>query len=60
MGSSIKRLDSIGAKLMLSNNDVPIVHELYAGFNIKSFQARRMINRDAEKRTGKEVLITNY
>lgn len=55
-----RHLDFIGAKLMLSNNDVPLVHELYAGFNIKSFPARRMINRDADKRTGREVLITNY
>lgn len=54
------RLDSIGALVMLSNNDVPLVHELYSGFKIQSLDAKRMINSNASKRTGKEVLITNY
>lgn len=54
------RLDSLGAKVMLSNNDVPLVHDLYQGYNIQSLPVKRMINRTASKRTGKEVLITNY
>lgn len=55
-----KRLDRIGAKVMLSNNDVPLVRSLYGGYHIQSLDVKRMINRDANKRTGKEVLITNY
>ncbi len=55
-----QRLDGIGAKVMLSNNDVPLVHSLYKGYRIQSLDVKRMINRDANKRTGKEVLITNY
>lgn len=55
-----RRLDSIGAFVMLSNNDVPLVHELYEGYNIESIDVKRMINRNAKKRTGKEVLIRNY
>lgn len=55
-----KRLDGVGAKLMLSNNDVPLVRELYKGYNIRSLDAKRMINSNASKRTGKEVIITNY
>lgn len=55
-----KHLDRIGAKLLLSNNDVPMVHNLYKDFNIQSIDAKRMINRNAKKRLGKEVLITNY
>lgn len=55
-----KRLDGIGAKVMLSNNDVPLVRSLYAGYNIQALDVKRMINRNADKRTGKEVLITNY
>lgn len=54
------RLDKIGALCMISNNDVPLAHELYKGFNIESFDVKRMINRDASKRMGREVLITNY
>ena len=55
-----RRLDKLGAKLMLSNNDLPFVRELYAGYHIQSIGVKRMINRDANKRTGKEVLVTNY
>lgn len=53
-------LDKMGAKVMLSNNDVPLVRDLYAGYNIQSLDVKRMINRNANKRVGKEVLITNY
>lgn len=55
-----KKLDGIGAKLMLSNHNVPLVHELYSDFNIEVFNVRRAINSDASKREGKEVIITNY
>ncbi len=55
-----KKLSDKGAKVMLSNNDVPKVYELYDGFNIESFDVKRMINSNANKRTGKEVIVTNY
>ena len=45
---------------MLSNNNVPLAHQLYEGFKIDEVDARRAINSDAKKRTGKEVIITNY
>lgn len=55
-----KRLDDAGVKIMLSNNDVDLVYELYDGFKIEGVDVKRAINRDASKRTGKEVIITNY
>lgn len=55
-----KRLDGIGAKVMLSNHDVELVHQLYDGYSIVSVDVKRNINSDASKRTGKEVIITNY
>lgn len=55
-----KRLDALGAKVMLSNHNVDLVHELYDGFHIEVVDVRRAINRDASKRIGKEVIITNY
>lgn len=55
-----RRLDALGAFVMLSNNDVAPVHALYAGFSIERIAVKRMINSKAAKRTGKEVLITNY
>ena len=53
-------LDSKGVMVMLSNNNVPLAHQLYEGFKIDEVDARRAINSDAKKRTGKEVIITNY
>lgn len=55
-----RELDKKGIKVMLSNNDVPLVYELYDGFNIDNVDVRRNINSNANKRTGKEVIITNY
>ena len=60
LAALFRRLDGIGAKVMLSNNDVPLVRTLYEGYHIQSLDVKRMINRNANKRTGKEVLITNY
>lgn len=54
------KLDKAGAFIMLSNHDVPLVHELYAGFRIEETDVRRSINRNAAKRRGKEVIIRNY
>lgn len=47
-------------KVMLSNHNVDLVYELYAGFKIEAVDVKRAINRDASKRVGKEVIITNY
>ena len=55
-----RKLSKQGIKIMLSNHDVPLVYELYAGFTIEQVDVRRAINRDASKRSGKEVIITNY
>ena len=50
-----------GVCAMLSNADVPAVHELYQDFTVSVVAANRMINRDATKRTGSsEVIVTNY
>ncbi len=55
-----KRLSDAGAYIMVSNNDVETVRELYSGFKIESMDVRRAINRKADSRTGKEVIIRNY
>ncbi|WP_337527578.1 DNA adenine methylase [Anaerotignum faecicola] len=60
LAALFKYLDKIGAKLLLSNNDVPFVHHLYSGYHIQPLDVKRMINRNGAKRTGKEVLVTNY
>lgn len=55
-----RRLDGRGVCVMLSNHNVPLVHELYAGYKIEATDVRRSINSDASKRVGEEVIITNY
>ena len=55
-----KRLSDAGAFVMASNSNAPLVYELYSGSNIEIVDARRSINRNASKRSGKEVIITNY
>lgn len=60
LAALFKQLDSAGVKIMLSNHNVDLVYELYQGYNIEAIDVKRAINRDASKRVGKEVIITNY
>lgn len=60
LAALFRDLDQRGALIMLSNNNVPFVHELYNGYNISEVSVKRMINSNAAKRTGEEVIITNY
>ncbi|MGM9999174.1 MAG: DNA adenine methylase [Candidatus Bruticola sp.] len=55
-----RELDRRGVYLMLSNNNVPIVHELYASYRIETIEVRRNINCDASKRKSQELIIRNY
>ena len=60
LAALFRKLSQRGVQLMLSNNNVPLIYELYKGFNIEPIEVRRAINCDATKRIGKEVIITNY
>lgn len=60
LAALFKRLSDKGVRIMLSNHNVPLVHEMYREFVIQEVDVRRAINSDASKRTGKEVIITNY
>lgn len=55
-----RELDRRGVKFMLSNNNVPEVRRLYAGFHMMEVSVARFINRNGDGRTGQEVIITNY
>ena len=59
LASLAKELSARGVYVELSNNNVPLVYELYDGFIIEEVDARRAINRDGTKRKGKEVIIRN-
>ena len=56
---SLFDLSKRGVKWMMSNNDVELVRYWYKVYNIQSVDVRRSINAKG-KRTGREVIITNY
>jgi DNA adenine methylase len=56
-----RELDRRGAKLMLSNSDVPLIRDLYRGYNVEVVLAPRAVNCDAKNRGPvSEVVIRNY
>ena len=57
LAALFRKLADKGAKVMLSNHNVPLVKELYKGFRIDEVDVKRLINSDVNKRTGKEVII---
>ena len=55
-----RKLSDRGCMVLLSNSDTPFIRELYSGFVIREVEAQRAINIKVSKRTGKELLISNY
>jgi DNA adenine methylase len=56
-----RELDRRGAKLMLSNSDVPFIRELYRGYQIDTVMAPRAVSCDASSRVPvREVVVRNY
>lgn len=51
-----------GCYCMLTNHNTNFINELYGnkGYRIDVVSVKRMINSDASKRTGEEVIICNY
>lgn len=55
------QLDEKGCLCMLSNSYTPFVLELYKNFEIKTVQAKRAVNSDANGRGAvTEIVVTNY
>ena len=48
-----------GCKVVITNNDTEFVRDLFKDYIIKEVEVKRSINRDGNKRKGKEVIITN-
>ncbi len=48
-----------GCRVIATNSDTPFIRELYKGFRIDAVAVKRQINRDADKRTGTDVIIDN-
>lgn len=57
-----EELTARGCYCMLTNHNTELIHELYGnkGYRIDVVSVKRMINSDASKRVGEEVIICNY
>ncbi len=56
------QLTKRGCYCMLTNHNTAFINELYGnkGYRIDVVRVKRMINSDASKRTGEEIIICNY
>lgn len=46
-----------GCKVIITNNDTEFVRQLFAGYKFREIEVKRSINRDGNKRKGKELVI---
>ena len=61
LASLFAKLAHRGVHVMLSNSDVPLVHELYDGFTVNIVMAARNINSRADRRGAvREVVVRSY
>lgn len=60
LANLFKELSNKGVYCMLTNHNTNLINSLYSRFNIEVVPVKRFINSDASKRTGEEVIITNY
>ena len=55
-----RTLSEKGVRCMLTNSDEEFVKGLYSGFRIETVEVKRMVNRNASGRTGREIIVTGY
>ncbi|KEZ23282.1 DNA adenine methylase [Ureaplasma diversum] len=60
LANLFKELDKKGCYLMLTNHNTDLIRELYSDYQIDVVDVKRNINSKGDKRTGEEVIITNY
>ena len=60
LANEVHRLVGIGCKVMLTNSNHPLVHELYGNYRIEVIQTKRNINSNGNKRNGEDVIVTTY
>lgn len=46
-----------GCRVIISNNDTEFVRKLFSGYKFRELEVKRSINRDGNKRKGKELVI---
>lgn len=55
-----RNLSERGAKIVLTNSDSDFIRGLYSDFSIRTVDVKRMINRNASGRTGREIVVSNF
>lgn len=57
LATEVAALRELGAHVILTNSNNPLVHELYAPYQISVVSTRRLINKDSTKRVGEDVIV---
>lgn len=60
LATLFKNLTEKGVKCMLTNSNEDFIKGLYKNYNIEVVNVKRLINSDATKRNGQEIIVTNY
>lgn len=58
LAKEVQRLQKIGCHVILTNSNHPLVHQLYAPYNIEVIQTKRYISCNGDKRKGEDVIVT--
>ena len=58
LAKAVMRMHERGCYVILTNSNHPLVHELYAPFNIEVIQTKRYISCSGNKRRGEDVIVT--
>jgi DNA adenine methylase len=57
---TVRRLDQIGCRVLMTSADIPLIWRLYKGFQLRSLPVTRFVTCKAVRHTVSEVVITNY
>lgn len=60
LAETVHRLREKGCYVMITNHNTPFINDLYKNYNKSVINVKRMINSNANKRTGVETIITTY
>ena len=60
LADQVHKVSKSGAKIMMTNADLPLIRELYAGFALISLAVTRSVTCKARRHSVGELVITNY
>ncbi|APT85430.1 DNA adenine methylase [Corynebacterium aquilae] len=61
LATLFRDLDARGCRVVMTNHDVPLIHQLYEGYSALVVPANRMINSNASRRAGSvEIIVRNW